>query len=455
MIFSSIEFLLYFLPIFLLLYALTPASLKNATLLAGSLVFYAQGDMRHLALLAGSAAVNFFLCRFLLREPERGKAQTANRIVLTAAVAGNLAVLVLFKYGWQKAGLPLGISFYTFQILAYWFDVYRGEVKKETSLLRFAVFIMMFPQLISGPILLYGEVREQLRKRRFDLTGLQEGLKVFTMGLASKVLLADRIGLLWQEVQVAGFESISTPLAWMGAVAYSLNIYFDFYGYSLMAIGLGKMLGFTLPENFKEPYMAGSVRHFYRRWHMTLGRFFCRYVYIPLGGSRKGELRTVCSLLAVWTLTALWHGSTANFLIWGLFLFVLIVIERQIQALGISKVFRHGPLRAAPHLYLWTVIPLTWMCFAISDVSQLHLYLGRMFGVTAGVRVNPMDWKRTLETYWYLFALGFAACTQTVRKLFYRWKDRAAGMVFLAALLWLCVWRLQVEGQNPFLYFDF
>ncbi len=455
MIFSSIEFLLCFLPAFLLLYALTPARLKNLTLLVGSLVFYALGEPAYLALLGGSVAVNFLLCRFCLREPAQGNALAWNRGVLAAALAGNLAVLAAFKYGVQENGLPLGISFYTFQILAYWIDVYRGEEKKETSLLRFAAYIVMFPQLISGPILLYGEVRRQLHRRRFGLTGLNEGLKVFTMGLASKVLLADRIGLLWQEVQVTGFESISTPLAWMGAVAYSLKIYFDFYGYSLMAIGLGKMIGFELPENFQEPYMAGSVRDFYRRWHMTLGRFFRRYVYIPLGGSRKGELRTVANLLAVWVLTSLWHGTTANFLIWGLFLCVLIILERQVKALGISRLFRHGFLRVVPHLYLWAVIPLTWVCFAVSDVSQLHLYLGRMFGVTEGIQVNPMDWRKALETYWYLFGMGFIACTPVVRKLFGKWKGRAAGIVFLAVLFWVCVWRLQVEGQNPFLYFDF
>lgn len=464
LVFSSIEFLLRFLPVFLLLYALTPTALKNVTLLLGSLIFYAIGEPKYVLLLTASVFANFFLSQYFVRpgrqkgkkrKEKQRRLEKKNKILLAVAVTGNLALLVLFKYGAGDESLPLGISFYTFQVLSYLIDVCRGKQQKETSFVRFATYIVMFPQLVSGPIVTYGEVRRELVKRRFDLGSLQDGLKVFTMGLASKVLLSDRIGLLWQEVQITGFESISTPLAWIAAVAYSLRIYFDFYGYSLMAIGLGRMLGFELPENFRMPYLAGSVRDFYRRWHITLGRWFCRYVYIPLGGSRNGKLRTVCNLFAVWLLTALWHGSTANFLIWGLLLCLIIVLERQVQAMGISKAFTRGPLRALPHLYLWTVIPVTWMCFEITDVSALWVYLGRMFGFVEGIRVSALDWRRALGTYWYLFAIGFTACTPAVKKLFDRWKDSWVGILLLAALFWVCVWRLQVEGHNPFMYFSF
>ena len=464
MIFSSIEFLLCFLPVFLLLYGITPNKLKNVTLLSGSLIFYALGEPKYLLLLMVSVLVNYFLGLHMLRhhrqkgidkEQKRRKIKKKNKRMLALAVVGNIGVLALFKYVFWETGVPLGISFYTFQVLSYLIDVSRGEQRKETSFVRFATYITMFPKLVSGPIVEYGDVREELQQREFSLRSLQDGLKCFTLGLVFKVLLADRIGLLWQEVQVTGFESISTPLAWMAAVAYSLKIYFDFYGYSLMAIGLGRMLGFELPENFRTPYMAGSVRDFYRRWHITLGRWFCRYVYIPLGGSRKGELRTVCSLLAVWMLTAVWHGSTLNFLIWGILLCMLIVIERQFERLGIAKHFQRGVLKAVSHLYLWAVIPVTWMCFAITDISQLQVYLGRMFGLIEGIRVSAADWRKAMETYWYLFGIAFFACTPVVKRLFDRWKDSVVGMVILAALFWVCVWRLRVEGQNPFMYSNF
>lgn len=464
MIFSSIEFLLCFFPVFLLFYSLTPQKLKNVTLLIGSLIFYAFGDLRYLPLLMVSILFNFYIGRNMAGlgrrkrtygKQKRRRIEKKNRQLFTAAVAVNIVILILVKYMFGKTGLPLGISFYTFQVLSYLIDVYREEQKKEISFVRFATYISMFPQLVSGPIVAYGEVRRELQDREFTAKTLQEGLKIFTVGLAAKVLLADRIGILWHDVQVTGFESISTPLAWLGAVAFSLKIYFDFYGYSLMAVGLGRMFGFELPQNFREPYMSVTVRDFYRRWHVTLGRWFCKYVYIPLGGNRKGELRTVLNLLAVWLLTGIWHGSTANFLIWGIMLWLLIVLERQSEALGISKFFDRGILKAIPHLYLWAVIPVTWMCFAITDVSQLQVYLGRMFGFVQGIRVSAGDWKRALETYWYLFGAGFLACTPMVRRLFRRWKDNPVGIIILAALFWLCVWRLQVEGQNPFMYSNF
>ena len=423
-----------------------------------------MGELKFLPLLMASVAVNFLLGhQFAIvprqkgkkRERKRLKIVKKNKILLGVAVVINIGVLALFKVGFGEEGLPLGISFYTFQALSYLFDVYRGEQKKENSFVRYATYICMFPQLVSGPIVAYGEVREELRDRKFSAQRIQQGLKLFTVGLGAKVLLADRIGILWHEVQITGFESISTPLAWLAAVAYSLKIYFDFYGYSLMAIGLGRMLGFELPENFRDPYMAGSLRDFYRRWHITLGRWFCKYVYIPLGGSRKGMLRTVCNLLAVWLLTSVWHGSTVNFLIWGTLIFLLIVLERQFEAWGFKQVFGRGILKALPHLYLWFAVPVTWMCFAITDISQLQVYLGRMFGMVEGIYVSAGDWVRALKTYWYLFGIGFAACTPLFKKLFYRWKDSFVGTLFLAALFWICVWRLRIEGHNPFMYFDF
>jgi len=438
--------------------------MKNTVLLAGSLAFYAMGEPGYLLLLTVSVIVTYFLGLHLARgarqkgidkKQKKSKLNKKRKRLLALSVAINAGVLLLFKRGIGTPGLPLGISFYTFQSLSYLIDVYRGEEDKETSFIKFAAYITMFPQLLEGPIVLYGEVRDSLENREFSAKTIQEGLKVFTVGLVYKVLLADRLGILWREVQITGFESISAPLAWIAAIAYSMNLYFDFYGYSLMAVGLGKMLGFALPENFRNPYMAHSVRDFYRRWHMTLGRWFCRYVYIPLGGSRRGEIRTLLNLFAVWLLTSLWHGNTENFLIWGLFLWLLISIERQLGSLGAGRLFKKGILRAVPHLYLWFVIPISWMCFAIEDLSQLRIYMGRMFGLTEGIRVSAGDWTRALANYGWLLAAGAVACTPAVDKLFRKFKDNLLGMLILIALFWICVWRLQVEGQNPFMYLKF
>lgn len=434
-------------------------------LLAGSLIFYTLGEPKFLILLLASVLMNYYIGLHLEQMPrQKGKRNKREKNLydkkrkwlFRAALALNIGMLAACKLLLPKDTLPLGVSFYTFQILSYLFDVYRGDQQKEDSLVRFATYVTMFPQLVSGPIVSYGEVREHLVRREFSLGKLQDGLKVFTVGLASKVLLADRLGFLWQEVQVTGFESISTPLAWLAAVAYSMKIYFDFYGYSLMAVGLGRMLGFELPENFRTPYMARSVREFYRRWHITLGRWFRRYVYIPLGGNRKGELRTSCNLLVVWVLTAVWHGCTANFLIWGILLWLLILFERQLSlALGQYRILERGILQVIPHLYLWAVIPVTWICFAVTDIPQLQIYLGRLFGAREGIRVSSMDWFRALQSYWYLFAGGALACTALPGRLFRRWKDSLIGTVVLVALFWLCVWRIQVEGNNPFMYSNF
>lgn len=464
MIFSSIEFLLFFLPVFLIVYRIVPDRVKNAVLLTGSLIFYAYGETRYLVLLMVSVVVNYFFGLHigrLARQREKNRNQKRKRydrrcrILFGMALGLNIGVLALYKSGFGGGGLPLGISFYTFQILAYLTDVYRGELDRERSFLHFAAYITMFPQLISGPLVRYGEVRSDLYGRKFDMSGLQEGLKLFTVGLAFKVLLADRIGLLWQEVQVTGFESISTELAWIAAFAYSMKIYFDFYGYSLMAIGLGRMLGFELPENFKTPYMSRSVREFYRRWHITLGQWFCRYVYIPLGGNRRGVLRTVWNLLIVWALTAVWHGSTVNFLIWGMLLWLLIIMERLLTILGADRLFQKRFLRWLPHLYLWLVIPVTWVCFAVTDAAQLQIYLERMFSLNEGIRVGVGDWLKALTNYGSLMAFGAFACTPVLKKIYEKWKDSALVCLLLAVIFWLCVWRLQREGDNPFLYFRF
>jgi len=465
-------------------YGFSPGRIKNVVLLAGSLIFYAFGDPENLLLLMLSVMVNYFFGLHLERRGSKKRreqlpARTGTgqgqrnqsgqeskfqyrkkalerkrRMFFVIAILSNVVFLAVFKL-MRPNDLPLGISFYTFQSLSYLIDVYRGDQERETSFVKYATYITMFPQLLSGPIVCYGEVREAMYSRKFTAKGIQEGLKVFTLGMCAKVLLADTIGLLWRDVQVTGFESISTQLAWLAAIAYSMMLYFDFCGYSLMAIGLGRMLGFELPVNFHTPYLSTTVREFYRRWHMTLGRWFTKYVYISLGGNRRGEFRTICNLLAVWLLTAVWHGSTVNFLIWGMMLWLAIVLERLLEKLGVLKLLEKGPGRLVLHLYLWVVIPITWMCFAIADVEQLQIYLGRMFGVVPGFKVSAGDWRRALGDYGPLLAAGMFACTSLVQKLFRRFKDTYVGSVILVALFWLCVWRLQRAGQNPFQYLKF
>lgn len=468
LVFSSLEFLLYFLPIFFILYGLTPERYRNVILLAGSLLFYSFGEPRYLLLLLISIVVNYFIgCFFGAKLKYKNANNAKNRIkyhhymdwrkvILILTVTGNIGVLLFFKLYGDGGAIPLGISFYTFQILSYLFDVYREDIPAEHSFIKIAAYVTMFPQLISGPIVNYGEVSTELNKRRMSWQSVQNGMKLFTLGLAAKTLLADRVGLLWHDIQVRGFESISTPLAWMGAIAYSLKIYFDFYGYSLMAVGLGRMLGFTIPENFRLPYMAKSVREFYRRWHITLGRWFRSYVYIPLGGNRRGEMCTVRNLLIVWALTGLWHGGRGNFLIWSVLIWALIVVERQTAAFCEKrKLLTNSLFGMLQHLYLWIVIPVSWMCFAITDVRQLWVYLGRMFGAAAQYTVLHDDWLKALNNYGALMLISIIACTPIIKRIYYRWKDNFIMNAALAVLFWVCVWRIMVEGNNPFLYFKF
>lgn len=461
MVFSSIEFLLCFLPIFILLYWITPDKFKNVTLVVCSLAFYAYGELQYFVLLILSLYGNFFAGLYLGKESkyyrygadrraDRPGERSRKRVVLALAVAVNVGALLFFKVNHGKLGLPLGISFYTFQMLSYLIDVYRGTIPCEKSLLRMAVYTTMFPKLLSGPITDYGTIEKKLSTREISADTVQEGLKLFTLGLALKVLIADRIGLLWYNVHVTGIESISTPLAWLAALAYSMEIYFDFYGYSLMAIGLGGMIGFELPQNFRNPYMARSVRDFYRRWHMTLGQWFTRYVYIPLGGSRGKTMQTVRNLLVVWVLTSLWHGNTANYLLWGLLLWACIVLERLVGKWKLTEDFT-----LLPHLYIWFVIPVSWMCFAITDLGQLKVYLGRMFGLVAGINVPAGDWQSALQDYGPLFLAAFFACTPLLEKLYHKWGKNLAGTLFLAILFWFSVQRLIQEGNNPFMYFNY
>lgn len=471
MVFSSIAFIMYFMPVFFLVYYILPASYKNAWLFLASLGFYyygVRGNPGYLLLMIMSVVVNFVAGKLI----EAQKTRRARKAWLVVGIVYDLGWLILFKYlgflienlnalfgamhvkvqleTWNLI-LPIGISFYTFQIISYLVDVYRRETKAEKSLISLGTYLCMFPQLIAGPIVNYHLIQEQLHKRKHSMVKVESGLKVFALGLAYKVLLANRVGHLWTEVTAIGYESISTPLAWMSIVAYSLQLYFDFYGYSLMAIGLGRMMGFDFPQNFNNPYMAVSMTDFWRRWHMTLGGWFREYVYIPLGGNRGGFAKTVRNMFVVWLLTGLWHGASWNFVLWGLLLFVLLFVEKA----GLGKVLeRH---KALGHIYMILWIPLSWLVFVITDLSQLGIYLQKLFPFfgNAGTVLFQGDYLKYGKTYGIYLVLGILFATGVQEKLLKKNKNRLWVILLLLALFWASVYCMYLGMDDPFLYFRF
>ena len=471
MVFSSIAFIMYFMPVFFLVYYILPAAYKNAWLFLASLGFYyygVRGNPGYLLLMIMSVVVNFVVGKLI----EAQKTKRAQKACLVVGIVYDLGWLILFKYlgflienlnalfgalhikvqleSWNLI-LPIGISFYTFQIISYLVDVYRKETKAEKSLISLGTYLCMFPQLIAGPIVNYHLIQEQLHNRKHSMEKVESGLKIFALGLAYKVLLANRVGHLWTEVTAIGYESISTPLAWMSIVAYSLQLYFDFYGYSLMAIGLGRMMGFDFPQNFNNPYMAVSMTDFWRRWHMTLGGWFREYVYIPLGGNRGGFAKTVRNMFVVWLLTGLWHGASWNFVLWGLLLFVLLFVEKA----GLGKVLeRHKVLG---HIYMIFWIPLSWLVFVITDLSQLGIYLQKLFPFfgSDGTVLFQGDYLKYGKTYGIYLVLGILFATGIQEKLLKKNKNRLWVILLLLALFWASVYCMYLGMDDPFLYFRF
>ena len=463
MLFSSVVFLFRFLPLFMLIYLLVPEKYRNLVLLSGSLIFYGVGEPYYVLLLVFSILINYALGRLIIND----KTIKFKKVILAFALTIDFGILFVFKY-WDFAveninrmlsgesmpflslALPLGISFYTFQIVSYLVDCYRGRIKEVPRLMDFAAYVSMFPQLIAGPIVKFEEVSERLKSRRISAGGIENGLKLFSIGLAYKVLLANQIGTLWNTIMTAGAGNLSAAVAWLGAFAYSFQIYFDFWGYSLMAMGLGEMLGFRLPKNFYNPYASKSVSEFWRRWHITLGRWFKEYLYIPLGGNRRGFVRTVINLLIVWALTGLWHGANWNFALWGLSFFVLISIEKS----GIGKWLEQK--KVLGHIYVMAVIPVTWMIFAITNIGQLVRYLQNMIGIhTSSVIVGTGHLIRYLKEYWVLFILCILFSTPYPMRLYQSYKKKWFVALILAAIFWFSVYEIMVGSNNPFLYFRF
>ena len=460
MLFSSIPFLYYFLPVVLIVYFLAPRGMKNVVLLLSSLIFYGWGEPKYAALMVGT------ILAFYGYGLAIGGAGTAGvkKLWLTLAVVTGIVLLAVFKYADFFMGsfasvtglslpllnlaLPIGISFYTFQCMSYAVDVYRGTAQPQRSIISFGAYVAMFPQLIAGPIVRYVDIARELESRKTTGTDICDGARRFLVGLGKKVLLANQLGLLTEIFRDSGEKSVL--FCWMYAVAFALHIYFDFSGYSDMAIGLGRVFGFHFVENFNYPYLSRSVAEFWRRWHMSLGSWFRDYVYIPLGGNRAGRGRWVCNILLVWMLTGLWHGASWNFVAWGLLFAALLLIEKWVPGLQkLPDVLRHG--------YVLLAVTVSFVIFNAADMAQAGADLAGMFGFGGLPPVNA-ETVYYLRSYAVLFLLGILGATPAVKKLAGRLPQKTAAVLeplAMIGLLLVCTAYLVDGSFNPFLYFRF
>ena len=440
--FYSVGFLFVFLPLFVFVYTAAPKKARNGVLVLGSLIFYAIGacgQLWQLGLLVGLTAISYGVGRALAR----GRAWLLALTLL--AMAGLLAFLKCYDGGKH---LPPGLSFYLFQMAAYLIDINRQRISPETRLTNYAAQVMMFPKLMSGPLMPPGELQRQTWGRGYMNRDFHFGLQKLIIGLAMKVLLADRLASIWSQATIVGYQSISTPYAWLALISYALRLYFDFFGYSLMAMGLGQMLGFSLPENFHEPYAARSVSEFYRRWHITLGLWFREYLYIPLGGSRQGTWKTVRNTCIVWLFTGLWHGIGAPYLLWAGLICLLIVNEK----LWLGKLLKKTHILC--HIYTIFAILLSWLPFAVPDFGKLRVFFLRLFG-SGGVTLNSSDYMVILRDYGLILLAGLLFATPLPRYLYRKMKNYRLLNVILFFLFWVTVFYLATAKQDPFLYFQF
>lgn len=461
MVFSSILFLFRFLPVFFILYFMVPKRARNLVLFLGSLVFYAWGEPVYVVLMLFSTLSDYI--HGLLIARYRGR--RVSTCLLVSSIVINLGLLGFFKYSGLNLPLPIGISFYTFQTMSYTIDVYRGEVKAQRNILDFGVFVTMFPQLIAGPIVKYKTVAEELRTRHASPEDMAEGARRFVVGLGKKVLLANNIGQLFVEAAGMAEGNLSMLTAWMGILAYAFQIYFDFSGYSDMAIGLGRIMGFHFPENFNYPYTAVSVTDFWRRWHMSLSSWFREYVYIPLGGNRKGLRRQLINIVIVWSLTGIWHGAGWNFLLWGMWFALFLILEKII--FGKKSVSLPKP---AGWIYTMIVVLVSWCFFSLEETDKILLFLKSMFGMGGAGLANQESWY-VLGNYAVLLVV-LAIGALPLGKKAVEWikvrcsNDTKAGSVlaiclgigeklFLVSVLLLSIANIVDASYNPFLYFRF
>ena len=466
MLFSSIPFLFYFLPLVLIAYFAVPGRFKNLILLLASLFFYAWGEPRYVVLMLISIVQGYLFG--LLIEKYRG--QKAAKVLLTLSVLVSLGLLGYFKYAdfflasvnavtglslpLLKLSLPIGISFYTFQVLSYVIDVYRGTTAAQRNFIDLAAYVSLFPQLIAGPIVRYSDVAAQLQDRTHSVSAAAEGVRRFTVGFAKKVLLANQFGALASAYKQT--QDASVLFVWLYALAFLLQVYFDFSGYSDMAIGLGRILGFRFPENFNYPYISGSITEFWRRWHISLGSWFRDYLYIPLGGSRRGKARQLLNILIVWLATGLWHGAAWTFVLWGLWFAVLLLLEKSVLLPVLEK---H---RALGHVYTLFFVTLGFVLFDADSAAQAVSRIGAMFGA-GGLPLLSTQAVYLLRSYGPLLVLGILCATPLPKKLLTRLREAKGAAPALNALEPLCVLAVLALGTaflvdgsfNPFLYFRF
>lgn len=467
MVFSSPVFLFFFLPVTLGIYYAVPARFKNFILFLSGLVFYAWGEPVYVLIMILSTAIDYTAGRIIGRF---GENRVIRKLCLIISVVMNLSLLGVFKYSGfvidsinsifslsldnPNLPLPIGISFFTFQSMSYTIDLYRGNIKVQKNFIDFGAFVTMFPQIVAGPIVLYEDVEKQLKSRTVDMTALSDGIARFICGLAKKVLIANGIGELWTSVKGADFSSLPALDAWLGILAFTLQIYFDFSGYSDMAIGLGKMIGFDFPENFNYPYISKSITDFWRRWHMTLGGWFRNYVYIPLGGNRKGKLKTVRNLLIVWFLTGLWHGAGVNFIMWGLYYGVILILEKFVYGRYLEKL-----PNIIKHVYSMIIVIFGWVLFELNSINSIGGFLGSLFGASGAF--TGADTSLYIHNYLFIFIIAVVGCTNIPERIYTHFNEKYPKQfgvisVILQTLAFGAVIAYLVNSSyNPFLYFNF
>ena len=470
MVFSSLVFLFVFLPITLLFYFIVPRKYRNFILLIVSLIFYAWGEPVYIVLMLFSTVIDFI--NALLVEKYADQPKKAKKVVIFAVIV-NLSLLTFFKYSGfivsnvnalmgttftvPDIALPIGISFYTFQTMSYTIDVFRKDAPAQKNIINLGAYVTMFPQLIAGPIVRYQTVAEQLNHRKETQSLFASGVERFVIGLGKKVLLANNIGLLWSQVSSMAISELTVMTSWLGVIAFGLQIYFDFSGYSDMAIGLGRMFGFELLENFNYPYISQSITEFWRRWHISLGTWFRDYVYIPLGGNRKGKWRTYLNVFIVWFLTGLWHGASWNFILWGLYFGIIITIEK----VFLMKWLSYAP-RLIRHLYTLVLLIIGWGLFAFENLAYLKDYFRVMFGLKE-VALYDQVTLYYLMTNGVLLIILVIASTPLAKQMYQKLKQSKRGElldVVLSPIVCLLILILSTaylvdSSYNPFLYFRF
>ena len=467
MVFSTPVFLFYFLVLTLLVYYLVPRKFRNLVLLCSSLWFYYWGERVYVVIMLLSTAIDFTHGMLVEHFKGRGKLKYA-KLAVASSMFFNLALLFFFKYwdflasSFQAMGLsfmpvlgihlPIGISFYTFQTMSYTIDVYRGDARAQRSILNFGTFVTLFPQLIAGPIIKYKDLGDQIDERTCSADKFASGVRMFMIGLGKKLLIANNVGMLWEAYKAMAPEELTVAGAWLGVLAFTFQIYFDFSGYSDMAVGLGRMLGFEFLPNFNYPYISKSITEFWRRWHISLSTWFREYLYIPLGGNRCSKGRWMFNLLVVWAATGIWHGASWNYLIWGLYFFVLLMLEK----FFLLKALDRAPALVG-HVYTLFFVLVSWAIFGLEDFTQMTAYLRVMFGL-AGAPLIDGALGYYLTSYLPILCVAAVASTPLAAGAFRKLPAlpaKAAEAALIVAGLVVCTAYLVDGTYNPFLYFRF